>query len=324
MFQLASRLPALAMCLVFVCLAAARAAEPKDEEPKDPDFKVQGEYSGEVDTPEGRKKVGVQVVALGGGKFHAVGYLGGLPGDGWDKNEKKEADGQTTDGVTDLVDGTNKVAQIKDGVIKFRGANGPEIKKIGRQSPTLDAKPPQGAVVLFDGANAEQFDGGRITADGLLLPGATSKRKFQDCTLHVEFRLPFMPQERGQKRGNSGCYLQGRYEAQILDSFGLKGDDHECGGIYSIKAPDVNMCLPPLAWQTYDVDYTAAKYENGKKIKNATMTVQHNGVLIHKDVELPHATTAASLAEGPDPGPIYLQDHGNPVRFRNVWVVEKK
>ncbi len=83
------------------------------------------------------------------------------------------------------------------------------------------------------------------------------------------------------------------------------------------------MCYPPLAWQTYDIDFTAAKYDGDKKVKNAAITVQHNGVEIQKDVELPNATTAAPVAEGPEPGPIYLQDHGNPVRYRNVWVVEK-
>ena len=178
-------------------------------------------------------------------------------------------------------------------------------------------------MVLFDGKSAGEFIGGKMTDDGLLIAGATSNRKFQNCQLHVEFLLPFMPQARGQGRGNSGCYLQGRYEVQMLDSFGLAGEDNECGGIYSIKRPDVNMCYPPLAWQTYDIDYTAAKYDGGKKVGNAKITVRHNGVVIHKDVELPKSTTAAPVPEGPEPGPIYLQDHGNPVRYRNIWVVEK-
>jgi hypothetical protein len=133
-----------------------------------------------------------------------------------------------------------------------------------------------------------------------------------------------MPAGKDQGRGNSGVYLQGRYEVQILDSFGLAGEHNECGGIYSVKAPDVNMCYPPLAWQTYDIDFTAAEFADGKKVKDARMTVKHNGVVIHENVAVPKATTAAILGEGPEPGPIYLQDHGNPVRFRNVWVVEKK
>ena len=111
---------------------------------------------------------------------------------------------------------------------------------------------------------------------------------------------------------------------QILDSFGLESRDDDCGGIYKVGRPAVNMCLPPLSWQTYDVDFTAAEFKDGKKAKNARMTVRHNGVEIHKDIEIPFATTAAPGREGPGPGPIYLQNHGNPVRFRNIWVVEKK
>jgi hypothetical protein len=164
-----------------------------------------------------------------------------------------------------------------------------------------------------------------VTADGLLMEGATSKAKFGSHRLHLEFRTPYKPAARGQERGNSGLYLQGRYETQILDSFGLAGEMNECGGIYSIAKPAVNACLPPLAWQTYDVDFTAAEFDaEGNKSANARMTVHLNGIKIHENVELTHATTAAPLAEGPEPGPVYLQDHGNPVRFRNIWVVEKK
>jgi hypothetical protein len=187
----------------------------------------------------------------------------------------------------------------------------------------LGAEPPAGAVVLFDGSSPEAFKGGRMTEDGLLMEGVTSHDTFGSHTLHVEFLLPFMPQARGQGRGNSGFYAQGRYEVQILDSFGLEGRDNECGGIYSVGPPKVNMCLPPLSWQTYDVDFTAAEYQDGKKVKDAVITVRHNGVLIHKDQKVDHATTAHRLPEGPDPGPIYLQNHGNPVRFRNIWVVPR-
>ena len=110
----------------------------------------------------------------------------------------------------------------------------------------------------------------------------------------------------------------------MLDSFGLAGKHNECGGIYSIKDPDLNMCFPPLQWQTYDIDFTAAKYDkDGKKTANARITVRHNGVLIHDNVELPKRTTASPLAEGPEPGFLHLQDHSNPLRFRNIWVVKK-
>ena len=315
--------------LVFLGLVApaatARAADSQVVSADDPSFKLQGEYLGQVKSDEGDLTVGAQIIALGDNKFRAVGYLGGLPGDGWDGEPKHEIDGEMRDGVvrfpSDVATG-----ELKDGVLRAIGPGGEvlvELKKVERKSPTLGASAPPGAIVLFDGKSADAFNGGKLSDDGLLMPGVMSKRKFQSCQLHVEFLLPYMPAARGQGRANSGCYLQGRYEVQMLDSFGLKGENNECGGIYSIKAPSVNMCFPPLAWQTYDIDYTAAKFEDGKKVKNATLTVKHNGVLIHDKVELPKVTTAAPIQEGPDPGPIYLQDHGNPVRYRNVWLVEK-
>jgi hypothetical protein len=317
-------LAALGLALGTLTLSAAAADAPVSG-PDDPDFQVQGEYEGTVKSPDAEFKVGVQIIALGEGHFHAVAYPGGLPGDGWDGANKIEADGELKDGVV-VFPGDQARGEIKDGVLRVLSQSDEvhaELKKAERKSPTLGAAPPDGAVVLFDGTAADQFEGGKISDDRLLVAGATSKRKTQDCQLHVEFLLPFMPQARGQARANSGCYLQGRYEVQMLDSFGLEGADNECGGIYSIKRPDTNMCYPPLAWQTYDIDFTAATYEGEKKVKNATITVRHNGVVIHKDVELPKSTTAAPVAEGPEPGPIYLQDHGNPVRYRNIWLVEK-
>ena len=161
-----------------------------------------------------------------------------------------------------------------------------------------------------------------MSDDKLLMEGATSKELFGSFKLHLEFRLPFKPHARGQARGNSGLYMQGRYETQILDSFGLEGKNNECGGVYSISDPSVNMCLPPLVWQTYDVDFTAAKYDDsGKKTENARMTVLLNGVKVHDNLELPRGTTAHPVKESPEPGPVYLQNHGNPVRFRNIWVL---
>jgi hypothetical protein len=291
-----------------------------------PDFEVQGEYAGEIRASRGPRKVGVQVIALGDGKFHAVLYEGGLPGDGWDRKTKRQGEGELKDGVA-VFKGGEGSGRVQDQVLTLSDSSGNSVgrlERIERESPTLGMEPPEGAVVLFDGSSADAFEGGRLTDDGLLMQGVTSKQKFGDCKLHLEFRTPFMPAARGQARGNSGCYLQGRYEVQILDSFGLEGKDNECGGIYSIRSPDQNMCLPPLAWQTYDIDYTAARYdESGNKASNARMTVRHNGVMIHEQVELPHVTTAAPVAEGAEKGPLFLQDHGNPLRFRNTWLVEQ-
>ena len=131
-----------------------------------------------------------------------------------------------------------------------------------------------------------------------------------------------MPQSSGQGRGNSGVYVQSRYEVQVLDSFGLERKDNECGGIYQVSNPKVNMCFPPLAWQTYDIDFTAAKWDGDKKVAPAKITVVHNGVPIHKDLELPKHTPGRHK-EGPEPDALFLQDHSNPVVFRNVWVMKK-
>jgi hypothetical protein len=153
--------------------------------------------------------------------------------------------------------------------------------------------------------------------------GCVSKHAFGDHSLHVEFRTPFMPESRGQARGNSGVYVQGRYEVQVLDSFGLEGADNECGGIYKQSRPNVNMCFPPLSWQTYDIDFTAAKYDDaGKKTANARITVKHNGVVIHDNLELT-ASTPGYRPEGPGKLGLFLQNHGNPVAFRNIWAVDK-
>ena len=209
--------------------------------------------------------------------------------------------------------------------MELNGSGGTvKLKKINRKSPTLGAKSPKGAIVLFDGTSTDNFKPGKMSEDHLLMQGANSVKRFQSHKLHIEFLLPFKPKARGQGRGNSGCYLQGRYEVQVLDSFGLEGRNNECGGIYSIKDPDLNMCYPPLSWQTYDVDFTSAKFKEGKKVEDARMTVRHNGVVIHNNVKLPKRTTASPLPEGLEPGFLHLQNHGNPVRYRNIWVVEKK
>ena len=187
----------------------------------------------------------------------------------------------------------------------------------------MGAKPPAGAKVLFDGSNADAWIGGHMDERNLLAAGSSTKAKFSNFTLHAEFYLPFKPAGRGQDRGNSGVYLQDRYEVQVLDSFGLKGENNECGGIYTKARPAVNMCFPPLTWQTYDIDYEMAKFDDaGKKIKNAVATVKHNGVLIHDHQEI-SGPTGGGKPEAPTPGAIQIQGHGNPVFYRNIWIVEK-
>ena len=196
-----------------------------------------------------------------------------------------------------------------------------KLTKRQRVSPTMHAAPLRNALILFDGTSLDQFDGAKLTADGLLEVGAVTRVSVHDFRLHLEFRLPYMPYATGQGRGNSGVYIQQRYEVQVLDSFGLEGVANECGGLYRQQAPDVNMCLPPLVWQTYDIWFTAARFDDaGNKIANARITLVHNGVAVHNQREI-LAKTGAGKPEGPEWLPILLQNHNNSVRFRNIWIV---
>jgi hypothetical protein len=195
--------------------------------------------------------------------------------------------------------------------------------------------PPPGAIVLFDGKDFRQWvkrngkdevkwalkDGAMeiVKGHGDIMTKETFGGRFK---LHVEFRVPYEPKAQGQARGNSGVYVQGRYEVQVLDSYGLKSGKNDCGAIYGVAAPKVNACKAPTVWQSYDIEFTAPKFENGKKTEPARMTVRHNGVLIHDDVPIPVDNTTAGLGGDPSqPGPILLQDHGHPVQYRNIWLL---
>ncbi len=286
-----------------------------------PDFQVQGEYVGKIGT---ETLLGAQVIALGSGKFDAVLYAGGLPGAGWDEKTKVELTGETTDGATRFT-GRNFAGQIQDGVFSGTAEEGVafEMEHLVRRSPTLEARPPEGAVVLFDGSNVDAWAEGPLEDGNLLGVAARTKQKFKDFALHLEFRTPFMPYARGQGRGNSGVYLLDQYECQVLDSFGLSGENNECGGIYQIAKPRVNMCFPPLSWQTYDVEFKAARFdESGNKVSNAVTTIRHNDVVIHQDLSLPRITPGGAQSDE-RPGALFLQNHSDPVRYRNIWIVEK-
>lgn len=321
-----------------VCVPASPvgAANPAytDATKTDDDFAFQGEYVGEVPIDGSPMRIGVHVVALGEGKFDVVAYPGGLPGDGWQPPTRVLGTGTRAGTGADAVvkievrdeGGQTYKSEIRGTDLNVLGPDGQAAAKLAkktRKSPTLGAAPPAGATVLFDGKNAEKFLDGKISPDGLLMEGTTTKDAFGDATWHVEFLLPYQPKDRGQGRANSGVYVQGAYEVQVLDSFGLTGENNECGGIYSVAAPAVNMCLPPLQWQTYDIDFTAPRFEGDTQVKPARMTVKHNGVVIHDNVAI-EKITPGGPGNGKGSGPLFLQNHGNPVRFRNIWVVPKK
>ncbi len=199
--------------------------------------------------------------------------------------------------------------------------------------PVVDAtfSKPENAVTLFDGTDFSHWQregGGQIKwklVDGTMqiAPGTGSiitKKPVKDFAMHLEFNIPQLPANvTGQARGNSGVYIQQRYELQILDSYGLEPQFNDCGSIYRFKAPDKNVCKKPGEWQTYDIRFHAPKYDGNKKVADARITVYQNGVLIQDDVDVPNKT-GAGQKEGPDPRPIRLQDHHNAVSFRNIWI----
>ncbi len=336
--------PPLPLALLFLAVPQpARCATPAHAACSDParadeDFAFQGEYAGEATIDGQSLRLGIQVVALGDGAFAVVAYPGGLPGDGWVPPETMRGTGMrrgvgkeaivTLEGVDWT--GRKRRGEIRAGAVVAVAEDGTIVArfpKVDRTSPTLGKQPPPGAVVICDGPGpvdeSTTLERPRLTEDGLLMEGVTTKAEFGDAQWHVEFRLPYQPHDRGQGRGNSGAYFNGSYEVQMLDSFGLEGKDNECGGIYKAAPPKVNMCLPPLAWQTYDVDVTAPRFENGRKVENARLTVRHNGVVIHDAVEVAGVTPGGPVKEERPTGPLHLQDHGNPVRYRNIWVVPK-
>jgi Domain of Unknown Function (DUF1080) len=193
---------------------------------------------------------------------------------------------------------------------------------------------PTKRITLFDGGNLDAWEstsGGPATwpiANGSVesLGGdIRTKERFGDFRLHAEWYQPdYPPDVTGQTRGNSGVYLQERYELQVLESFGdTTPAVDDAGAIYSKKAPDVNAATPPRTWQTYDIEFRAARFdETGAKVADARVTVWWNGQLVHDDVAI-DGKTGAGQPEDPAPGAIRLQDHGDPgenPRFREVWI----
>ncbi|MEN7548741.1 DUF1080 domain-containing protein [Rapidithrix thailandica] len=210
----------------------------------------------------------------------------------------------------------------------------PEPKVV---TPGKGMQAPSDAIVLFDGSNLSEWEpekGKKITwkheGDALtVVKGAgviRSKRSFGDMQLHIEWRSPKKVVGTGQGRGNSGVFLQGIYEVQVLDSYQNKTySNGQAASVYKQHIPLANACLPPGEWQTYDIIYKAPRFKkDGSLVSPAYVTVIHNGILVQNHVEIKGATEYIGHPEykAHGKGSLVLQDHGNPVSFRNIWVRE--
>ena len=203
------------------------------------------------------------------------------------------------------------------------------------EPPVIDpgdaTRAPSDAIVLFDGTDLSAFDGGAWEIEeGYAIVrggGVNTKQSFGSCQMHVEFATPAEVRGDGQGRGNSGIYMMGRYEVQLLDSYDNPTYfDGQCASIYKQQPPIVNACRKPGEWQSYDIIFEAPQFaEDGALAKPGYLTVLHNGILMHHHVELQGDTAwdaPPSYKPHPDKLPIHIQDHGNPVRFRNLWIRE--
>ena len=329
-------------CAAVIKQPAAPARPRPAVEPIDP---VMGDWEGSYALSDGSLSgdIVAQVVALGNGTYRvnirqqfddtqeSMAVLEGVTA-----GATVELTGQFQSDQADIIDLQARIeGEVFAGKIVSAGSDigSFELHKAQHLSPDLDAEPPEGAIVLFDGTSLEAWEHTRVSPDRSpkwkLVDGAmevvrrtssiVTKQKFTDFQLHVEFRSPFMPTAREQQRGNSGVYLQGRYEVQVLDSYGRERRDNYWGGIYQVAVPSVNMCAPPGQWQTYDMTFRAPRFDKGgEKTENARVTVVHNGVTMHDEIELPQPTGGDLDGDVAQPGWIFLQDHEDRVQYRNI------
>ncbi len=328
----------VAMCILFAMILAFNYAGAAEK-----NIPVYGNWHGEFTNSEWQDRtIRAQIVGESRDTYRAVLYVGEKGQD----EKRVEVRGKTQKKVThfegpvdlgsDLGGAYIVTADLRqgrcEGQFKGEGSNGQFVlERVVLRPPTLGKEPPAGAIVLFDGTeesldqNWHREDLWRRLGDGSFGPRGIScwtKDKFGDGEYHVEFKTAYMPNERGQGRSNSGVYICGTYEIQVLDSFADFPANNLCGGLYSIATPIVNACLPPEEWQTYDITFRAARFdENGKKIKNAELHVVHNGKVIHDNLVLPKATPGGLYGNKEMPeGELLLQFHGDYLSFKNIWV----
>ena len=317
-------------------------AESEDLKGIDP---VMGNWEGDwSDSNSGAQgELSAKIVARGKGMYKGL-FLADVEGQDFPLEFALKGDSETSTefpGKIDLGDEQGGEADfkfdVKDGVLKGTIKNDAvdvtlELKRVYKKAEAVGAKPPEGATVLFDGTNADKFTSAagkpvkwEVANGALKIKGGTgsivSKDKFGNHQLHIEFRTPFMPLMRGQQRGNSGVYVGGNFEIQVLDSFGEEPKDNEAGGIYKVSVPKENASLPPGEWQVYDITWYSPKTDgSGKVTENGEITVVYNGKTIHEKLPVTGGTAGGLGTDVGKPGPLMLQDHGNPVEFRNIWV----
>lgn len=306
-------------------MASAQDYMPPDRPPP-ADHQVQGEYFGTV--ADGGGNLGAWVIGQGGDKYNVVFLPGGLltlPGEtsgGWDKATRISGTGTAAaltaaGGYKAAITGTGE-----DRTMTGTNAAGKAftLKRVVRKSPTqgLTPKAEWNASYWFRAntqADLTKWNPNpgapQMRYGGFLMKGVTAKEPHGTMFLHIEARSPYCPTCRDQSRGNSGIYLRGMHEMQVLDSFGLSGANNEAGSIYRVKAPLVNAALPPLTWQTYDCYYTP-----GSSANSATITVYLNGVLVQDKTPVTGITEAGFAGSS-----LYLQDHGHDVVYNNIWAV---
>ena len=311
------------LSLLMLCFSTITwAGDPAVTDPAQVDsaYHYLGEYVGNWQG----SPVGIQVSTRKGEvPFYAKLFAGGLPGAGWNSTPPRLFVGSLAGSQLRLMEqGSSAQLDVTPSIVTLaeEEARG-EFRKVERRSVTLGLAPPPGSLVLFDGQDVSKFKSAKITQHGLLAAGAETVDPIGSCRIHLEFRTPYMPFSDDQKRGNSGVYIQRRYEVQILESFGQDSVFNGCGALYRQRKPNINMALPPLVWQTYDIFFTADKFDDaGNRTAPAQISVIQNGVPVHYRTAIA-TKTGAGKPEGPEALPLLLQDHSDPIVYRNVWIL---